>query len=195
MPTTNRQTLTKAQKEALLSWISDGAKCDEINRRATAFAPPFQVSRPQVAYYRRSRAVQLKSLTAAGEGNALTQGLALRSERVKKLSQLAALLEKDLFTPGADNRLWVETEKMIGSGDNALQVTEEFFNAAEVKQYRGVLDDIAREVGGRRQIIEERPPEDSPVDLSQLNQEELNTLESLLQRARVAGGGGGASPA
>jgi hypothetical protein len=52
------------------------------------------------------------------------------------LQQLAALMEKDLF----GGFLWV--------------VDYEEFNTAEVQQYRGVLDDIAKEVGDRKQSVQ-----------------------------------------
>jgi hypothetical protein len=46
--------------------------------------------------------------------------------------------------------------KGIGSQDNYERVEYEEFNKAEVESLRGVLDDIAREVGDRSKI--EQPP-------------------------------------
>jgi hypothetical protein len=137
--------LRKSQKEAVLRWIAEGLLSDEINKRAADYVPPFSVSRAQVDYYRHTRDIEIDALTRAGEQDALVEGLALKSERVRRLKQLAMLMEKDLF----NGFLWTEQIKSIGPKDASQIVEYEEFNAAEVSAYRGVLDDIAREVGGR----------------------------------------------
>jgi hypothetical protein len=104
------------------------------------------VSRQLVDWYRRHRAVNIKAIAADAEHDALTAGLALKAERVRKLQQLAALMEGDIF----GGFLWTDQVKMIGSGLLSKEVEYEEFNTAEVQQYRGVLDDIAKEVGDRR---------------------------------------------
>jgi hypothetical protein len=120
---------------------------DEINERAAIFIPPFSISPRQATYYRQTRDADIKAMVAAGEQEALSEGLALRGNRVKKLKQLAALMERDLM----GGFLWLEQVKGIGSGDVAQIVEYEEFNKAEVDAYRGVLDDIAKEMGGRIQ--------------------------------------------
>lgn len=142
--------LKKGQKEAVLKWIVEGLRSDEINERASSFVPPFSVSRGQVDYYRRTRRADIAALVQAGEQEALSEGLALVGERVKKLKQLAAVMERDLF----GGFLWLEQVKGVGSGDIAQIVDYEDFNAGEVAAYRGVLDDIAREMGDRKQRTE-----------------------------------------
>lgn len=145
-----RQKLRKRQREALLRWISEGLQTDEINERAAEFDPPFEVSRQHVDHYRSTRAADIQAIQQAGEYDALTTGLALRGERVRKLQRLAALLEEDIF----GDRLWVDQVKMVSSGEKAKEVNYEEFNAAEVKQYRGILDDIAKEMGHRKTVVE-----------------------------------------
>ncbi len=139
--------LKKSQKAALLEWIAAGLQTDEVNERAAEFRPPFSVSRQQVDYYRKTRAIDLKTIQSVNEMDALTSGLALKHERVKRLQQLAALMENDLF----GGFLWLEQTKGVGSGDVATLIDYEEFNKAEVDSYRGVLDDIAKEVGHRVQ--------------------------------------------
>jgi hypothetical protein len=139
--------LRKAQKEAVLTWIAEGLQSDEINARAAEFEPAFSVDRQQVDYYRKSRAIDLLAISRVDEKNALTTGYALKEIRVMKLSKLASLLEADLF----GGFLWTEETKGVGSGEAAEVVEYDAFNAAEVSQYRGVLDDIAKETGGRVQ--------------------------------------------
>jgi len=137
--------LKKGQKEAVLRWIAEGLQSDEINERAAESIPPFFVTRNQVCYYRKTRHADIDAITRAGEQDALTEGLATKGERVKKLKQLAALMERDLF----GGFLWLDQVKGVGSGDVAQLVDYEEFNKGEVAEYRGVLDDIAKETGGR----------------------------------------------
>lgn len=135
----------------MLRWIVDGLQSDEINELAATFIPPFNVSPQQVSYYRKTRKADIAALIAAGEQEALSEGLALVGERVRKLKQLAALLARDLF----GGFIWTDQVKSIGSGLQSEKVEYEEFNAAEVIQYRGILDDIAKETGGRAQKIEQ----------------------------------------
>ena len=136
--------LKKGQKERLLEWIAEGLRSDEINERASQHEP-FCVSRAQVDYYRRTRRVAIETIKKSGEHEALTTGLAKKAARVEKLKQLAALLEEDLF----GDLLWLPQVKGVGSGSAAQIVDYVEFNRGEIEAYRGVLDDIAKEVGHR----------------------------------------------
>jgi hypothetical protein len=142
--------LEKGQREKLLAWVAEGLDTSAINKRAAEHEPPFSVSRTQVDYYRKTRKVDLKALVQADEYDALNSGLALKMERVKRLMLLAALMEEDIF----NGVLWTDNVKMIGAGPFQERVEYEEFNSAEVQQYRGVLDDIAKETGGRVQKVE-----------------------------------------
>jgi hypothetical protein len=137
--------LKRKQKTALLKWVAEGLSSSEINERAKAFDPPFNVSRQQVDYYRKTRQIDLDAIAHITEQNALIEGYALKEHRVYKLSLVAALLEKDLF----GGLLWTDQVKGVGAGAAAEVVEYEEFNAAELAAYRGVLDDIAKETGGR----------------------------------------------
>lgn len=133
---------------------------DEINEKAALFKPPFNVSRQQVDWYRKTRKIDLEAIAAVDENNALTTGLSLKEERVKKLQQLAALMEKDLL----GGFLWLEQVKSIGSRAFSQVVEYEEFNKSEVDAYRGVLDDIAKEVGGRVQRVQEITWQDELIE-------------------------------
>jgi hypothetical protein len=139
--------LKKAQKEKVLELVASGAKTDEINAAGAEFNPPFHVSRQQVDKYRKTRRMELSSILKVDEQNALRTGLAVKEQRVIRLQKLAELMEHDLL----GGFLWTEEIKGVGSGDIAEIVEYDEFNAAEVAQYRGVLDDIAKEVGDRIQ--------------------------------------------
>jgi hypothetical protein len=153
--------LEKSQRDEILKWVAEGLETDAINKRAAAFEPPFSVSRGQVDYYRKTRKVNLQELTQSSEYDALTTGLALKAERVKRLALLAGLMEEDLF----GGVLWTQDVKMIGTGECQERVEFELFNAAEVSQYRGVLDDIAKETGGRVQKTDSVTEVKGQVDL------------------------------
>jgi hypothetical protein len=143
--------LEKSQRDEVLKLVAEGLETDAINKRAAVFEPPFSVSRAQVDYYRKTRKVNIKELVEAGEYDALTSGLSIKAERVKRLQLLASMLEEDLF----NGVLWTQDVKMIGSGTFQERVEFETFNSAEVQQYRGVLDDIAKELGDRAQKVDQ----------------------------------------
>jgi len=83
----------------------------------------------------------------------MQSGLALDHERVQKLKRLARVVEGQLYEQAEDGRyrsIWLPDVKQIGSGDNAERVDLEKFNAAIIEEFRGVLDDLAKETGGRK---------------------------------------------
>lgn len=80
-------------------------------------------------------------------------GLALDFERVAVLGRLATRLLDELERAD-DNRLWVDDVKQIGGGDRAERVPIERFNQGEVAELRGLLDDLAKETGGRLKKVD-----------------------------------------
>lgn len=79
-------------------------------------------------------------------------GLALDFERVTKLKRLADFLENQIYESGEDglfHNVWLPDVKQIGAGEYTERVDIERFNAPLIGEYRSVLDDIAKEVGGR----------------------------------------------
>jgi hypothetical protein len=119
---------------------------DEINIRAAILKKnSFSVSRQQVDYYRKSRKVDILAIKQVDENNALTTGLSIAEERVRRLQVLAELMWKDL-TGGF---LWIDDVKGVGSGNNSEIVDFEKFNNGELAEFRATLEDIAKETGGR----------------------------------------------
>jgi hypothetical protein len=139
--------LRKAQQNILLTWIAEGLDTSEINQRAAKFRPRFKVSKQQVDFYRKSRGLQLEEIKESGEADALTIGLALKEERVKALKQLADKMFDELLQD--PKKWWLPQVKGIGQGDNFERVDYFEFNKGELESFRGVLDDIAAEVGDR----------------------------------------------
>lgn len=157
-----RKRLLQSQKELLIQWIAEGLLTDEINKRAARCAEPFKVSRQQVDYYRKRCDKDIKEITQQLQFQALNTGLAVVSERVEKLKQLAELMEKDLF----GGLLWTTMKKGIGAGNLAQILTYKEFNKAEVDSYRGVLDDIAAELGHRVQKSEVTADPDGEIHVT-----------------------------
>jgi len=132
-----RKRLLQSQKELLIQWIAEGLLTDEINKRAAKCAEPFHVSRQQVDYYRKRCDADIKELQAQARFQALNTGLALKEERVQVLRDLSEKLMEDLNLANKQNKLWVPGRY------------GEQFNRAEVDALRGLLDDIAKELGHR----------------------------------------------
>lgn len=146
--------LNQKQKEDVIRCVGEGLRTDEINSRGKLFKPPYEVTRSQVQYYRDKFNVDLATMTAESDSLALSQGIALRAVRVKKLALLAAILEEDLITEG---KIWLERERCIGGGQFGKYVVELEFNEAEIRQLRGIYDDVAHEVGDRRNTVDFDP--------------------------------------
>ena len=82
----------------------------------------------------------------------LNYGLALEHERVKELYRLATFLKAQIYERGEGDvfhNVWLPDVKSIGSGEFAIRVDIERFNSPLIEQYRKVLEDIAKETGGR----------------------------------------------
>lgn len=143
--------LTKKQKEFVLARIAEGLETDEINARAAKCRPAFSVSRQQVDYYRESRGVRLSDVKKTGEVNALAEGFALREERLRVLNRLAEHMETELFD---EEKIWTDDVKMIGTGVFQERIEFKNFNRAQINMLRALLDDLAKEVGDRKQKVE-----------------------------------------
>ena len=161
----------------------EGLQSGEINDRAATFVPPFQVKRDQLTYYRKTRDADIKALIKSGEQDALSEGLATVAERVKKLKQLASLMESDLF----GGFLWLDDVKGVGSGDAAITVDFEKFNAAEVSAYRETLNDIAKEMGHRVQRTEVSGKDGGPIETTDglSDDERIARTIAILDAARA----------
>lgn len=82
----------------------------------------------------------------------LAYGLALDYERIRKLYRLAAMLEAQIYERGESgvlHNIWMPDKKSVGSYPEQEIVDIERFNSPLIEQYRKVLEDIAKETGGR----------------------------------------------
>jgi hypothetical protein len=178
--------LKKKQKEAVLAWIAEGLETGEINERAAKFKPSFDVSYQQVDYFRSTRKADLEAIKASGEFEALTQGFALKENRVKALQTIANMMYRDI----TNGFLWLDQVKALGNGDSMEVVDYEEFNTAEVKEFRAALDDIAKELGHRKTLIEFNWRDEAKkqgYDPDQLFRDMVNAARSRMVEA--SGGG------
>jgi hypothetical protein len=83
------------------------------------------------------------------------------------------------------HKVWLPDVKQIGGGEHAERVDIVRFNAALIEQYRGTLDDLAKETGGRKQKMEVTGKDGGPV------MHKITTIEVV--RPPQAGPGPGSS--
>jgi hypothetical protein len=129
----------------------------------------------------------------------MESGLALDYERVVELKTLADFLKQQIFAQApvivvtqADQEqpslsigetypyVWLRDVKQIGQGDKAQRVDIIRFNSALLDQFRGVLDDLAKETGGRIAKHEVSGPNGGSIDI---NDEHHNRAISSLASA------------
>ena len=97
---------------------------------------------------------QIEEQKTAYAQEMMRSGLALDYERVDKLKELFDLLYDELKEKSIDgvlHNLWVPDVKSVGSGEFAERVDIERYNSAIISDIRGLLDDLAKETGGRTQ--------------------------------------------
>lgn len=116
----------------------------------------------------------------AEEREALRTGLAQAHERVNKLKDLADFLEGQIHetdpgNPHLYSNVWVLDVKVV---DRAPEYIYRF-NAPLIAQYRGVLDDLAKETGGRVQKNELSGPNGEPIKTEDVNDTRARLLAEL----------------
>lgn len=109
------------------------------------------------AFIYDSRSTETPSELAREE---ITTGLAVPHERVKALKRLAYYLEQFVYDYDA---LWQEIHRTVGWAKTSKIVRERIFNDKLLAQYRGVLDDLAKETQGRKTATELSGPGGGPL--------------------------------
>lgn len=121
--------ITPEQRAALLTWIA--AEYSESLIRKWFEERGWSALDPSTISYHRTRyRQQIEAARVARRSDALSTGLALKEERLKRLAEHADELEAIKWAADKQGRLWNE------------------------KAWRETLDDIAREMGHRRQGID-----------------------------------------
>lgn len=159
----NYTRLTRTQIDLLLQCIAEGLKLREINDRMSAAGLP-PVKTDLVSYYRSARKKDIATIIQQREKDKISTGLATKEGRVAVLITLAEMMIKDL-TDSQEKKLWLSRLKGLGQGFNFRTFEEEEFNNAEISQLRGILEDIAKEMGGRSNKVELSTPDSIHVTI------------------------------
>lgn len=153
--------LTKEQRLTLLTWLA----ADYDHAAIAAFFDEREwpmVSRATLTHYRKRHAKAIEDLRARRYSEALTTGLALKEERVARLKEHADKLEKLKWVAGKSGKLYNE------------------------KAWREVLDDIARETGGRVTRTEIGGPGGGPIPFRQdLTPEDVIAARAAIEAFRA----------
>jgi len=115
----------------------------------------------------------------------MESGLAQEFERTDELKTLAQFLIDQVYEQGEDgvyHNVWLPDVKQIGSGEFAERIDIERFNAAIIHELRGVLDDLAKETGGRAQ---RQKSENLNIDITQLSDDQLRRIANGEDPLRV----------
>lgn len=121
--------LTNEQKETLLMWLA----ADYDSRLIAVWFKEREwpdLSRDTLSYYRTTYGIKIDEMRAARKESALNTGLALKEERVKRLTEHADALEAIKWIPDKNGRLYNE------------------------KAWRETLGEIAEETGGRTKNVD-----------------------------------------
>ena len=121
--------LTQEQKKLVKVWVAAGMSNTEIINQAAAADPPFKISRQAILkHYRTKTAKKIKQLVEeTDEFETLSSGLAVKEKRIVELERLYQM---------------------------SLMRVDKNGNRGDIQQARGCLDDIAKELGERRQKVD-----------------------------------------
>ncbi|MCB0207720.1 MAG: hypothetical protein KDJ52_00230 [Anaerolineae bacterium] len=126
----------------------------------------------------------------------MKSGLALPHERVTELKALAWFLRQEIFIINDNgeieglnrDKVWLPDVKQIGGGEFAERVDLVRFNSSLFERFQAILDDLAKETGGRRQRRE-----NLNFDFSKLTDDQLDRIaagEDPLDVILATSGGG-----
>lgn len=153
--------LTKAQQNTVLRLISEGEPYASI-------AQQIGCSYQAVNYYANTYGDEIEAARAEYRKSIFNQGFANKEYRVRKLNDLALRIDKELANnPGTEdkpakpgeNGLYIEEVKISSTG---LVVRYDAFNRGMVAELRGLADDIAKELGERKNTTEISGSVDAP---------------------------------
>lgn len=99
----------------------------------------------RIAAWDAHQAKEVEAAIAAERQKVLSEGYALMHERVKTLNVVAKKLVSDI----AKGKLYRTDVRSVGTGKDAERVDVELFEEGVIRELRGCLDDIAKELGER----------------------------------------------
>jgi hypothetical protein len=139
--------LTEEQRESLLTWVAAEYSSTLIIQWFADREWP-ELTKQAVGHYRKRYAEEIEQRRTDRRAAALLTGLALKAERVQRLKDHADALEARKWDADKNGRLWNEAA------------------------WRETLDEIAKEVGDRRQTVTNINL--TPEQAAQLTDEEID---------------------
>lgn len=121
------------------------------------------------------------ALVEARRRDAIDTGLALDYERILKLKHLADTLGREIWSDDGKfikDAIWLPDVKQIGGGEYAERVDLVKFNQAILTEFRAILDDLAKETGGRKSRQEVTGADGGPIQFTQI-EVQLNRNEPV----------------
>ena len=135
----------------------------------------------------------MREINQEGMEKEVFNGAAKPANRIHELKKLANDLSRMIYTedddfeishPGHRPFLWLKETKVIGSGPLAYPANVYRYNSAIIGDYRGLLDDFARETGGRKHLVDITSA-DNRITLAGAREELENlSLDDLAARYR-----------
>ena len=182
------RVLTEQERAILLGTILSNPKASVRDIEALVAAQGLKVSRHMIPNYQK-RAKELvygMAYKASDSAEVITSpvvqsGLVDAATRINELNEIYYRLKDEMNSGG----LWQERIRTNGDGD---VITEYTFNFGLVKEMRGCLGDIAKEVGGRstHAIIEHRNSDTGTVDIHAMILNVQQTVEARNNQALSA---------
>src|SRR5688572_17328783 len=149
-----KHNLTTGQRRLLVAWAAEGLDLREINECAAKEDPPFEVTENNLKHVRRHGKKTYSQLKEEYEREAATEGYARRGVRIREIS---ALIDRHLALIKARGE---EMAGEVAGGGTGLLARDYRgkdadtlvykYDAAPVREVRGLWDDLAREVGDRK---------------------------------------------
>ena len=120
--------LTKQQRNLIMMWLAAGFTARET--AAKAEEQGIVVSYQTVAKYKPKIAPKIAAIVEDKDVGPLKQGIAIKENRVQKLADMEALMYDSIY-------------QRVKSGYSV---------DALIREWRGLLDDVAKEMGDRRNV-------------------------------------------
>ena len=120
--------LTEVERSYIMTLLASGLSLREVSRKAAEKG--IRISHQNVAKYRPKIAEKLPEIIADKDESALKRGIALKEVRVQKLADMESLMYDSIY-------------QRVKSGCSV---------EALIREWRGLLDDVAKEMGDRRNV-------------------------------------------
>lgn len=145
-----RMRMNPAQRIFFINLLAEGRSISEIQDACAKYPEPFYPSERVIQNWRTKTKNKVNDMKRNQEGAVWSEGLAKSEERIKVLKTIAERMLTDLIAEDpANEKVWLNRMKGIGTGPNFIPYTYKEFNAGQIKELRGLLNDIALETGGR----------------------------------------------